>query len=90
MHRGFVSNPRETLDPFVPNAISLRGNALMGNASSTGVNYSVLTQELMDTVVEIDLAANPKLEEIAFNPERAQRNFVIDASSFRGRFYSSV
>jgi hypothetical protein len=44
------------------------------------------TQELRETVVEIDLAARPKLEEIAFNPKRAQRNFVIDAFSFRDIF----
>jgi hypothetical protein len=44
------------------------------------------TQELMETVVEIGLAADPKLKEIAFNLKRAQRNFVIDAFSFRGIF----
>ena len=40
----------------------------------------------METVVEIALAADPELEEIAINPKRAQRNFVIDAFSFRGSF----
>ncbi len=40
----------------------------------------------MGTVVEIGLAAGPNVEEMAFNPKRAQRNVVIDAFSFRGIF----
>lgn len=44
----------------------------------------------METVAEIDLDGGPKREEIAFNPERVQRNCVIDAFSFRGSFSCGV